>query len=151
MGKTLSGWIFIIITVLVSMFSSCAPPMNKEEIKTDIANTEKAFASMAAEKGIAEAFYYYAAENAVIKRQNDTLIKGKLNIRKYYESQNLKDAAVTWTPNFIDVSDCGTLAYTYGRYLWKIPDSSGKVNEYTGVFHTVWRKQKKGGWKYVWD
>ncbi|MEI9943505.1 MAG: hypothetical protein WDN26_04730 [Chitinophagaceae bacterium] len=32
---------------------------------------------MAAEKGIAEAFWYFAASDAVIKRQKDTLIKGK--------------------------------------------------------------------------
>jgi len=43
--------------------------------------TEKAFEKMASEKGLAEAFYYFADENAVIKRGNDSLIIGKENIR----------------------------------------------------------------------
>lgn len=136
---------------MVTTIYSCKGPLDKEAIKSEIAETEKSFANMALERGIAEAFYYYAADNAVIKRQNDTLIKGKANIRLYYESQDLNNVALTWDAEFIDVSDCGTLAYTYGNYSWKATDSSGKINELTGVFHTIWRKQTNGDWKFVWD
>jgi ketosteroid isomerase-like protein len=37
--------------------------------------------------------------------------------------QGVEKAIVTWTPDFIDVSQDGSMAYTYGKYLWKIPDS----------------------------
>lgn len=131
------------------MVSSCHSPINKEDIQKEIFNTEKEFEKMSAEKGVAQAFYYFAADSAVILR--DTLIKGKDKIRIYYDKESLRNARVNWTPDFIDVSECGTLAYTYGNYSWKIADSTGKISEYTGVFHTVWKKQKDNSWKYVWD
>ena len=122
-----------------------------EEIKTSIMKAEKDFEKMAAEKGIAEAFWYYAAPDAVIKRQNDTLIKGKDNIKKYYSTDFYKTASVKWTPDFIDISEEGDMAYTYGKYIWHSSDSAGSVNEFAGIFHTVWKKQPDGAWKYVWD
>jgi ketosteroid isomerase-like protein len=124
--------------------------VNKEKVKKEILQAEKDFEKMAADKSIAEAFYYFADENAVILRKNDSLIKGKEGIKNYYEKTN-KNASVTWTPDFIEVSDCGTLGYTYGKYVWKVKDDKGDVTEYKGIFHTVWKKQKDNTWKYVWD
>jgi ketosteroid isomerase-like protein len=43
------------------------------------------------------------------------------------------------------------MAYTYGKYLWKIRDEKGDTTEYRGVFHTVWKRDSEGTWKYVWD
>lgn len=106
---------------------------------------------MCEEKGIAEAFYFFADDSAVIKRQNDTLVIGKVNIKKYYSNDFYKYASVKWAPEFIDVSEDGTLAYTYGKYVWKSKDNAGNESEFTGVFHTVWKKQKDNSWKYVWD
>jgi len=51
----------------------------------------------------------------------------------------------------VDASETGDMGYTYGKYTWQSKDSSGKVDEAKGVFHTVWKKQKDGSWKYVWD
>lgn len=122
-----------------------------EELKATIMKAEKDFEKMAADKSIAEAFWFYAAPDAVIKRQNDTLIKGRDNIKQYYSSDFYKTATVKWTPDFIDVSEDGDMAYTFGKYLWRSIDSAGSANEFAGVFHTVWKKQDDGSWKYVWD
>ena len=141
----------ILLIIILVFFTGCGHLKSKEEIKNEIYLTEKAFEKMTSEKGISEAFYYFADENAVIKRENDTLILGKENIRIYYEKKGLKDAKVNWTPDFIDVSKSGDLGYTYGKYIWKIKDIDGNFVEYKGVFHTVWKRQKDNGWKYVWD
>jgi ketosteroid isomerase-like protein len=133
------------------LLNGCQRPVDKEAIKSEILQTEKAFEKMAADKGITEAFYRFAADSAVILRENDTLITGKENIRHYYEWKNAVGATVNWTPDFIGVSDCGTLAYTYGKYVWKIRNHLGEPVEYRGVFHTVWQKQRDGTWKYTWD
>ncbi|HTJ49923.1 MAG TPA: hypothetical protein VL443_10745 [Cyclobacteriaceae bacterium] len=139
----------IVLSISVLLITSCRHA-DKDEIKKEIFQTEKAFEKMTTEKGIAEAFYYFADEDAVIKRENDTLIIGKENIKIYYEKKN-KNATVNWTPDFIDVPDDGTLGYTYGKYSWKVKNEEGLVTEYKGIFHTVWKKQKDGSWKYVWD
>ena len=142
-----------ILNLLLSLvlITSCHQNVDQEEIKKEIFQAEKAFEKMTSEKGIAEAFYYFADENAVISRENGTLIKGKENIKIYYTKNSNKNATVNWTPDFIDVSDCGTLGYTYGKFVWKVKDTNGKFVEYKGIFHTVWKKQKDNNWKYVWD
>ena len=132
----------------------CQTEKNQDSIegtKKEIRDAEKAFETMAAEKGVAEAFWFYADSTAVIKRQNDTLIHGKDAIRNYYSGDFYKNASVKWSPDFIDVSSNGDMAYTFGKYVWKSKDSSGNPIEFTGVFHTVWKRQLNGEWKYVWD
>lgn len=143
----------IALSIALCIFVSCAENklIDPETSKKEIADTEKAFETMAKEKGIAEAFAFYADSNAVIKRRNDSLIQGKDAIRNFYEDDFYKTASVTWSPDFIEVSPDGNLGYTYGKYLWQSKDSTGKTNEAKGVFHTVWKKQKDGSWRYVWD
>jgi ketosteroid isomerase-like protein len=142
---------YFILMIGIVLTISCSQNIDKDEIRREIFNIEKAFEKMAAEKGVAQAFYYFADENAVIHRENDTLIKGKENIKIYYEKVNMKNPIVNWTPDFVDVSDCGTLGYTYGKYVWQIKNINGELVEYKGIFHTVWKKQKDKNWKYVWD
>jgi ketosteroid isomerase-like protein len=138
------------LLILILQLTSCKQTVNIDAAKNEILQTEKAFEKMASEKGLTEAFYYFADENAVIKRGNDSLIIGKESIRHYYDKNANPYAKLSWTPDFIGVSDCGTLGYTYGRYVFSIQDTSGKSIEHTGIFHTVWKKQNKD-WRYVWD
>jgi ketosteroid isomerase-like protein len=142
---------FLSVIILTITMASCQNTADQASLEKEIFQTEKAFEKMASEKGIAEAFYYYAAEDAVIKRENDTLIIGKKNIKTYYEKINDEKTTVSWTPDYINMSADGTMAYTYGKYLWKIKDEQGEIAEYKGVFHTVWKKQADKSWKYVWD
>ena len=138
---------------LYLLFCSCKTdsPDQPEKAKKEIAKAEKDFEEMATTKGIAEAFEFFADSNAVIRRSNDSVIQGKENIRKFYSTDFYKSASVQWSPDFVDASEKGDFGYTYGKYIWKSKDSSGKVNESKGIFHTVWKKQKDGSWKYVWD
>ncbi len=133
------------------IFTSCQVNPKSETVRNEIYETEKAFEKMVAEKGVAEAFYFFADVNAVIKRGNDSLIIGKENIKAFYLKKEDKNTTVNWTPDFIEVSKCGTMAYTYGKYVWKVTQSNGDSLEYKGVFHTVWKKQPDNSWKYVWD
>jgi len=139
---------FLLISIM--LLASCKQTVTIDTARNEIFQTEKAFEKMASEKGLAEAFYYFADENAAIIRGNDSLIIGKENIRHYYDKNANPNAKLSWTPDFIDVSVCGTLGYTYGKYVFSIQDTSGKSIENTGIFHTVWKKQNKD-WRYVWD
>jgi ketosteroid isomerase-like protein len=122
-----------------------------EQAKKEILQAEKDFEAMAAQKGISEAFYFYADSNVVIKRRNDSLIHGREGLRNYFSNDYFKTATVKWTADFVDASSKGDIGYTYGHYTWESKDDSGKVSVDKGVFHTVWKKQKDGSWRYVWD
>ena len=138
------------ILILIPLLYSCKQTVNIENAKKEILQTEKAFEKMTSEKGLADAFYYFASENAAIRRGNDSLILGKENIKHFYDKNANPNAKLNWTPDFIGVSDCGTLGYTYGKYVYSTQDTSGKTIERTGIFHTVWKKQNNN-WRYVWD
>lgn len=144
-------FLLVILCLIACNVPTGAGDALRSDAKKQIARAEKDFAQMAAEKGIAEAFWYYADSSAVIKRQHDTLIIGRDNIRHYYLADFYKTATVTWSPDFVDASSNGDMGYTYGKYTWQSKDSSGAIKESKGVFHTVWKRQRDGSWRYVWD
>jgi ketosteroid isomerase-like protein len=149
--KKIIGILLLSLTCVLLVSCNCRNTAGREESKKAIRQTEKDFEKMASEKGIAEAFSYYADSAAVIMRGNGALIQGTQNIKVYYSKSLFQNASVTWTPDFVDVSESGDLGYTYGKYLWQVQDSTGLITEDSGIFHTVWKKQKDGAWKYVWD
>ena len=119
----------------------------------EIRAAENAFCQAVKERGFKEAFLEFAAEEAVLKR-GDQLIKGKAAIASFYDNAfaGMKaEVSLTWSPSFVEVSDDGTLGYTYGDFVYARTDENGKVSESKGVFHTVWKRQSDGSWKYVWD
>ncbi|MGQ7945435.1 YybH family protein [Flavobacterium sp. WC2509] len=141
---------FIVLLVL----NGCSPKSktkNLAYVKLEIVKTEKDFEKLVAEKGLAEGFYQFADSIAVIKREHDTLIIGKNSIKNYYSNPKYQNKTVTWSPDDVTVSDAGDMASSYGKYIWTSKDSTGKTQISKGVFHTVWKKQKDGSWKYIWD
>ena len=140
---------FLMMMILIT--PSCNQTKNYAETKNKIRQTENDFQQLLVSEGAASAFYKFASDSAVIKRQNDTLIFGKEAIKKYYSNPFYKNAVATWKPDYIDISDDGTMAYTFGKYEWTFTDSTGKKTNYKGIFHTVWKKMSDGSWKFVWD
>ncbi|MCF8236325.1 MAG: nuclear transport factor 2 family protein [Bacteroidales bacterium] len=144
-----------LLFLISALLLSCKADRQKNEIRLwekEILETEKAFAQMAQHKGIMEAFLYYAAEDAVLSR-NNKLYKGRHAIRKYFDARRpaFENARLIWQPEFVEVSFAGDLGYTYGKYFYIKPDSTGVADTLTGIFHTVWKKQENGEWRFVWD
>ncbi|NVK52833.1 MAG: nuclear transport factor 2 family protein [Flavobacteriaceae bacterium] len=143
---------FHIAIILLALVFSCKDA-NQEEVlitkwKQEIVDTEAAFAKMAKKQGINKAFVAYAADEAVLMRGNQ-LIKGKEAITKFMKLQVSKGLA--WKPDYVEVSTSGDLGYTYGYYTFTYQDSTGNNVESKGVFHSVWKRQDDGSWKFVWD
>lgn len=61
------------------------------------------------------------------------------------------NVSLEWKPDFVDVAASGDLGYTYGKYTYTSIDSAGNELVSKGVFHTVWKRQPNGSWKFVWD
>ncbi|GAB5408520.1 MAG: hypothetical protein BalsKO_08850 [Balneolaceae bacterium] len=145
---------FIFIIIISLLFSiGCSRTGSEHDIerwKAEIVAVEKAFNDMAQEEGLVKAFEYYAANDGVLKRSNK-IIKGKNAIAEWYRNDVKPNETLTWTPTFVDVSVFGDLAYTYGDFTFTYPDSSGEIRTNTGIFHTVWKRQSNGDWRFVWD
>lgn len=143
----------LIILLLSISLIGCASKQDKqirEQSKSEILATEKAFEQMLKEKGASEAFSFYAAEAAVIAKK-DTLLRGKEAIRKFYQTWQYSNVSLTWTAEFVDAAESGELGYTYGPYRFSATDRDGKSITGEGYFHTVWKKQADGNWRFVWD
>lgn len=143
----------IALMVLVVMVQACSNNSQGDLVaqwKAEIIDTENAFSLMSVEEGIPEAFLAFAAKDAVLKRSN-SLIIGWEAIKLNFENQTQGNVKLTWTPEFVDVAASGDLGYTYGYYTLASTDAVGNVVEKIGVFHTVWKKQENGDWRFVWD
>jgi ketosteroid isomerase-like protein len=124
---------------------------HKKDIVKEIMQTEKDFAKLVKDQGLTYAFLYYADENAVLNRQNK-LIRGKEAIRNYLEQNQAPERSkLEWTPDAVEVSELGDLAWTYGKYQYHFAESTGKMLCREGIFHTIWKKQANNTWRYVWD
>lgn len=142
--------IFNAISLSLFLISCNTKPDTKlmEKWKEEVRDTELSFSKMAGEEGIHKAFTNFAAEDAVLMRNNE-LIEGLKNIEQHYKNQT--STGLSWAPDFVDVAASGDLAYTYGHYTYSYTDSTGKAMENKGIFHTVWKRQTDGNWKFVWD
>ena len=121
-----------------------------EKAKKEIVATERDFAEYCKKEGMEASFVKYADDSSAIHR-NEKILKGKEAIGVFYKARPLNNTTLDWWPDFVDVSSSCDLGYTYGHYVYATKDSTGKVTENKGIFHTVWKKQKDGTWRFVWD
>jgi ketosteroid isomerase-like protein len=148
MKKTL-----LILLIPCLLLLACHHDKSKETIdksKQEIVATEKAFAAMAKKDGLGPAFGWYAAEDAAVN-YNDKLLKGRSEIKEHYSGKKYQNVSLDWSPDFVDASASGDMGYTYGNYTFIRKDSTGKTETFKGIFHTVWKKQADGTWRFVWD
>lgn len=146
-------YLLIISAILFSYLFGCQKNEKedlREKSKKEIVQTEKEFEDMAAEKGVAQAFYYFAADSAAMGRKNSVIV-GREEILKYYEKWTYKNVVLKWAPDFVDAAESGEIGYTYGKAYFSALDSTGNKIESNHYFHTVWKKQPDGKWKFVWD
>jgi ketosteroid isomerase-like protein len=144
----------IVFVAMITQLLCCSSPINErhnyEGLKEEVRQVERAFNNMAASKGIKAAFLHFAAETAVLNR-GPGLIEGKEAIGTYFDNQVLQKPTLTWKPDFVDVSQSGEMAYTYGPYVFTARDTTGNEIKAEGYFHAVWKKQPSGEWKFVYD
>ncbi len=119
--------------------------------KEEIMQVETDFSRMAGEQGISVAFRAFAADEVALLRGGKLVIGKEALYSRYSNLEPNPDVSLSWKPDFIDVSKSGDMAYTYGEYIFTRRDSLGNIIGDTGIFHTVWKRQNDGSWKYVWD
>ena len=124
--------------------------MSSDVDKSRLIEVDREFSQMSVKQGIAKAFVNYAADNAMILRDNMLPIVGQNAIGDLWA--NTPDGAkLIWEPDFADIATSGDLGYTIGHWTYSVTDSSGKTQSSKGRYVTIWKKQADGNWKYVFD
>lgn len=140
----------LMFAVLLPSFNACREKDLSEQARKEISQTEKDFCDMAAREGIQAAFTFYAADSGIVRR-GETLIIGKNAIHNHYGKSTLREVKLIWAPDYVDASASGDLGYTWGHYTFSAIDTSGRALADSGIFHTVWKRQQDGTWRFVWD
>lgn len=139
--------------VVCTFISGCANTDKADlsiQAKQEIISAEEAFAKAVKEKGERIAFLEFADDSAVIKR-GAQIFSGKKEIAECFDGQHFKNVSLEWKPDYVYASFSGDLGYTYGKFSFSGLDSEKGKIEVNGIFHTVWKKQSDGSWKYVFD
>src|SRR5689334_11251356 len=87
----LRNFIFIILLV-----SSCQQE-DTEELKQQVMDADRSFSKMASEKGVAEAFLYYADEKVIKPSAGRQPVVGKFALLEFYKN-NPVNYSLTWEP-----------------------------------------------------
>jgi hypothetical protein len=126
---------------------------------SDLAKTERNFCSQVATIGLDEAFLANLADECFIPyRLSLTRSEYAAQVQKARDKAGASfkpgpDPAfsLTWAPSKVDVSQDGTLGYTWGRYDLTTHGKDGKDSVDTGVYLTIWKKDANGDWKIAFD
>ncbi|MGA2005534.1 MAG: nuclear transport factor 2 family protein [Terriglobales bacterium] len=137
---------FVLIAALLS--TSAFATKHKSAKGADLLfRLEAAFAQDAAQHGH-DAFLTWFADNGVELDDGGGIVT-KEEMRK--QSPWAEGTSLTWTPVKADMAASGDLGYTYGNYVFKHKDKTGKLITDYGKYTSVWKKQKDGSWKVVVD
>ncbi len=129
--------ILIVFAVLLGV------PVQAQDLKAKIYETERAFEKMAGEKGVAPAFLHFLTPNATM------FMPEPVNGHEFWKKQGSTEA-LNWDPMWIDVSSNGIFAYSVGNSIYR---AKGKddPNAHYGNYLTIWARQPDGEYRAVLD
>ena len=124
---------------------------DKAALKAELIRTELEFAKEVANGDITAAFLKFMAP--------DGFAPGNFALRRAeYEAQPKQPPPppgfkLEWEPLYADVSDDGTLGYTWGyaKYTVPVKDGSSAPKISFGMTLSIWKRQADGSWKWVFD
>ena len=129
--------------LLLAACGSAPPKADPTALRDLVEQTELTFARSMADRDFTT-FEALLADEAVFMHDGGEL-RGKTAVsaawKPYFAGAQ---APFSWKPDRVAVLDSGTLAQTSGPVM----NPQGAV---IGRFHSVWRREKSGGWRIVFD
>jgi ketosteroid isomerase-like protein len=128
------------------------PPEKCCDSSCELMLADQAFNARAQEVGVPQAFVEFAADDAVMYRNGSEPIMGKDAIAKLLAGE--ENTSLVWEPITCDIADSGDLGYTRGSFTMHTaptPDGQPGQGPYKGYYVSIWKKQKDGTWKWVFD
>ncbi len=138
----------LLLFLLVGLASCSSSEDRQKEARKEILSTDRAFSAMSADKGMQEAFLFYAASDMVKLQDGRLPVIGKEEFRNTFTGVADTMFRLTWEPVKAEISKSCDLGYTFGNY--ELYDFARGEIRY-GNYFTVWRKEKDGTWRWVLD
>jgi ketosteroid isomerase-like protein len=145
------------IIIAVAVFSKITgegktdKPGSIKEYTQSLINVDRDFYKVSAKKGLGRAFIDFADDSVILLRDKQFPIWGRAELAKHHLNHESEVKPLYWDPVKAEASPDGKLGYTFGKWEYKDVDKDGKSTSEYGDYLTVWKKQKDGSWKYVYD
>lgn len=114
------------------------------QVPKSLADTERAFARMAQERGTSPAFSAFFASDGIVFKPRPT------SAHAVHDGKPDDGSRLQWEPEFAAVSGSEDLGWTTGPWTWRQQAADAKPAAH-GHFVSVWRKQADGTWKVALD
>ena len=151
--------IITIFIVILIVFNQNLPAQNNsknqsnmvEQWKSELIKTEEDFYNATQERGWGQAFIDFADDNSTLLRQDAYPVISKDALINLYKGKESNILNLKWSPLKADVSNDGSLGYTYGNWIYTFKNKEGKEENVYGNYVTIWKKHPDGKWKFVLD
>jgi ketosteroid isomerase-like protein len=101
------------------------------------------------QKNGADAWVRWFAEHGVEDTGEGSAV-GREAVRKNIAETYGPGSSLTWKPDEARAMEDGRMGFTRGHFIATF-NANGKKREIRGQYVTIWRKQKDGNWRIVWD
>ena len=133
-------WAVAVFALVLTATAAVAPAADLKSL----VRAELAFSRLSEAQGIRPAFLANLAEEAIVFRPRP--VSGL----KLYRDRTSIPGHLSWGPAYAFVAASGELGYTTGPYEMRTEKAADPVAG-RGHFVSVWRLQKDGAWKVVFD
>ena len=136
-------------SLLVLALVGCAH-VDLDAARKSLLKADSDFAADVAARGT-DAWVEIFAEDGAMMVPNRSIVRGRAQIREIMSDlgdprKAPPELTLRWKPLGAQISDDGTLGWTYGNAVIKSPRGENKTK-----YVTVWRKQADGTWKVAVD
>ncbi len=136
----------------IAVLAACAPPGPQVDVEAERNVVLAADRAWSATPPDADAFVAAFTPEGITLMGGAPPAEGPEAIRKSIAQLfGAPGFALSWSASRAEVSACGDLAYTLGRYEITTNDAAGNPQTRPGKYVTLWKKQADGSWKVVVD
>jgi ketosteroid isomerase-like protein len=131
------------LTLVSGCATPSAPATDPQQLRRQVAETERAFAKTMADRDFA-AFTTFLSDDAIFF-SGDKALRGKREIANAWRAlYATPKAPFSWEPSQVEVLDAGDLALSTGP----VRDGEGKL---LATFTSIWRLEAPHTWRVVFD
>jgi ketosteroid isomerase-like protein len=141
-----STFVILLVAAALAIPASATKPKSAKGVEL-LFQLEAAFAQDVAQHGHDVFFTHFADDGVELDHGGGITTKEEMRKQPAWP----EGSSLTWTPVHGDMAASGDLGYTYGTYVFKHKDQTGKIVADYGKYTSIWKKQKDGSWKVVVD
>lgn len=135
-----------ILSLIICEIISCTTQKDEsKQVVKEIIDADIAMSNLATKEGFFKALLTYAEDSVIIPREGKLPLLNKSEAQETWANRPIIKE-ITWKPIRVEASKSGDMGYSFGFSTYQGKDTTTYTN-----YCTIWRKQKDGSWKFVFD